>query len=32
MQFTNEGDKCINNIAEYEAILLGLHKIRAIEV
>jgi ribonuclease HI len=25
LQFTNEIDKCTNNIAEYEAILLGLH-------
>jgi hypothetical protein len=32
MQFNNESDKCTNNIAEYEAILLGLHKLRAIGV
>jgi ribonuclease HI len=32
LQFTNETDKCTNNIAEYEAILLGLHKLRAIGV
>jgi ribonuclease HI len=32
LQFTNETDKCTNNIAEYEAILLGLHKLRAIRV
>jgi ribonuclease HI len=32
LQFTNEIDKCTNNIAEYEAILLGLHKLRAIGV
>jgi ribonuclease HI len=30
LQFNNEEDKCTNNIAEYEAILLGLHKLRAI--
>jgi hypothetical protein len=30
--FTNEVDKCTNNITEYEAILLGLHKLRAISV
>jgi ribonuclease HI len=32
LQFTNEADICINNIAEYEAILLGFHKLRAIRV
>jgi ribonuclease HI len=32
LQFTNEADKCTNNIAECEAILLGLHKLRAISV
>jgi ribonuclease HI len=32
MQFNNEFDKCTNNIAEYEAILLGLRKLRAIGV
>jgi ribonuclease HI len=32
LQFSNEADKCINNIAEYEAILLGLRKLRAIGV
>jgi ribonuclease HI len=32
LQSTNEVDKCTNNIAEYEAILLGLHKLRAIRV
>jgi ribonuclease HI len=32
LQFTNETDKCTNNIAEYEAILLGLQKLRAIDV
>jgi ribonuclease HI len=32
LQFTIETDKCTNNIAEYEAILLGLRKLRAIGV
>jgi ribonuclease HI len=32
LQFSNESDKCTNNIAEYEAILLGLQKLRAISV
>jgi hypothetical protein len=32
LQFTNESDKCTNNITEYEAILLGLHKLRAIDI
>jgi ribonuclease HI len=32
LQFTNEADRCTNNIAEYEAILLGLHILRAIRV
>jgi hypothetical protein len=32
LQFTKETDKCTNNIAEYEAILLGLLKLRAIGV
>jgi ribonuclease HI len=32
LQFNNETDKCTNNIAEYEAILLGLHTLRAIGV
>jgi hypothetical protein len=32
LQFTNEADKCTNNIAKYKAILLGLHKLRAIGV
>jgi hypothetical protein len=30
LQFNNEADKCTNNIAEYEAILLELRKLRAI--
>jgi ribonuclease HI len=32
LQFTNEADKCTNNITEYEAILLGLCKFRVIGV
>jgi ribonuclease HI len=32
LQYNNEADKCTNNILEYEAILLGLHKLRAIRV
>jgi hypothetical protein len=32
LQFSNEADKCTNNIAEYKVILLGLHKLRAIGV
>jgi hypothetical protein len=28
LQFTNEADKCTNNIAEYEAILLGSYQAR----
>jgi ribonuclease HI len=32
MQFNNESDKCTNQIVEYEAILLGLCKLRAIRV
>jgi ribonuclease HI len=32
LQFSNESDKCTNNIAEYEAILLGLQKLRVISV
>jgi ribonuclease HI len=32
IQFNSEADKCTNNIAEYEAILLGLRKLRAIRV
>jgi hypothetical protein len=27
-----ESDRCTNNIAEYEAIILGLHKLRALGV
>jgi ribonuclease HI len=32
LQFSKETYKCTNNIAEYEAILLGLQKLRAIGV
>jgi ribonuclease HI len=32
LQFNKEIDKCTNNIVEYEAILLGLRKLRAIGV
>jgi ribonuclease HI len=32
LQFSNELDKCTNNIVVYEAILLGLQKLRAIGV
>jgi hypothetical protein len=32
LQFSKETDKCTNNIPEYEAILLGLHKLIAIGV
>jgi ribonuclease HI len=32
LQFVGETDKCTNNIAEYEAILLGFQKQRAIGV
>jgi ribonuclease HI len=32
MQLNNETNKCTNNIAEYEAILLGLRKLRVIGV
>lgn len=32
MEFCNEDNKCTNNIAEYEAVLLGLRNIRALGV
>jgi ribonuclease HI len=32
LEFSSEADKCTNNIKEYEAILLGLHKLWAISV
>jgi ribonuclease HI len=32
LQFTAEKDKCNNNIAEYEAVIFGLLKLRAMGV
>jgi hypothetical protein len=32
LQFMTETDKCSNNVAEYEAVLLGLHKLRVTRV
>jgi ribonuclease HI len=32
LQFTAKADKCSNNIAEYEAVLLGLYKLQAMGV
>jgi ribonuclease HI len=32
LQFKAEADKYSNNIAEYEIVLLGLHKLRAMGV
>jgi ribonuclease HI len=32
LQFKTETDKCSNNIAKYKAVLLGLHKLRALGV
>lgn len=32
LSFTNDSDKCTNNIVEYEAIILGLRKLRALRV
>jgi ribonuclease HI len=32
LQFTAETDKCNNNIVEYEVVLLGLRKLRAMRV
>jgi hypothetical protein len=32
LRFALELDKCTNNIAEYEAVILGLHKLRALGV
>jgi ribonuclease HI len=32
LQFTAEEEKCSNNIAEYEVVLLGLHKLHAMGV
>jgi ribonuclease HI len=30
--FALEFDRCTNNIAEHEAVILGLHKLRALDV
>lgn len=30
--FTNDFDRCTNNIAEYEAIILGLRKLKDLRV
>jgi ribonuclease HI len=32
LSFALESDRCTNNIAEYEAVILGLHKLRALSV
>jgi ribonuclease HI len=32
LSFALESDRCTNNIAEYEAIILGLRKLRALSV
>jgi ribonuclease HI len=32
LSFALESDRCTNNIAEYEAVILGLHKLWALEV
>jgi ribonuclease HI len=32
LRFALELDKCTNNIAEYKAVILGLHKLRALGV
>jgi ribonuclease HI len=32
LHFALESDKCMNNIAEYEAIILGLHKLQGLGV
>jgi ribonuclease HI len=32
LSFALEFDRCTNNIAEYEAVILGLHKLRALGV
>jgi ribonuclease HI len=32
LSFALESDRCTNNIAEYEAVILGLHKMRALGV
>jgi hypothetical protein len=32
LSFALESDRCTNNIAEYEAVILGLHKLKALGV
>jgi ribonuclease HI len=32
LSFALESDRCTNNIADYEAVILGLHKLRALGV
>jgi hypothetical protein len=32
LSFVLESDRCTNNIAEYEAVILGLHKLRSLGV
>jgi ribonuclease HI len=32
LQFTKETNRCTNNIAEYEVVLLGLHKLQTMGV
>jgi ribonuclease HI len=32
LNFALESDRCTNNIAEYEAVILGLRKLRALGV
>jgi ribonuclease HI len=32
LSFALESDRCTNNIAEYEAIIIGLHNLRALGV
>jgi ribonuclease HI len=32
LSFALESDRCTNNIAEYEVVILGLHKLRALGV
>jgi hypothetical protein len=32
LRFASESDRCTNNIAEYEAVILGLRKLRALGV
>jgi ribonuclease HI len=30
--FSLESDRCTNNVTEYEAVILGIHKLRALGV